>query len=375
MKSIVYVGMDVHKESFTVCCFRIEDQKVLHTQKLEPDFRMVVKYLERVRKLYDTEVEFKCGYEAGCIGYTLYNNLTAVGIECVILAPSTMIIPNGKRRIKTDSRDAAAVACCLAYNTYSPVYVPSQQDSDVKEYMRMRDDHKLALKKVKQQINAFCLRHNYMYDGTKHTWTQAHMQWLRALKPGGLREEILTEYLITLENLTDKIARLDRRIEELASDKRYQEDVKKLTCFLGVKTITALATIVEISDFNRFAKAEQFSSYLGLVPGERSSGEKQTRLSITKAGNTHVRKLLVEAAQGYGRGRVGVKSKELLSRQAGNAPEVIAYADKANERLRRKYYKKVFNGGKPNVVKVAIARELACFIWGMMTGNISSKAK
>lgn len=130
--------------------------------------------------------------------------------------------------------------------------------------------------------------------------------------------------------------------------------------------------LVEVGDFQRFASAQNFASYLGLVPSEDSSGDGQTRLGITKAGNRHVRMLLTEASQCYARGQIGFKSKELKSRQAGNSPQVIAYADKANERLRRRYYKMVLEKSKKhNVAKTAIARELACFMWGMMTEHIA----
>ena len=224
---------------------------------------------------------------------------------------------------------------------------------------------------MKQEIGAFCLRHNLRYDG-RSTWTAAHIQWLRGLKPEGLYQEILEEYLLTLSTLMDKIERLDRRIEELAAMDEYREKTKQLSCFLGIKTHTALAAIVETGDFKRFASAEKYASYLGPVPGEDSSEDNRARLCITKAGNSHVRRLLVEAAQSYGRGRAGYKSKALKVRQTGNTPEVIAYADKANERLRRKYYRMVLSHRKsPNVAKVAIARELSCFILGMMTGNIA----
>ena len=165
---------------------------------------------------------------------------------------------------------------------------------------------------------------------------------------------------------------MDRRIEELAQEDAYREPVKKLSCFLGIKTHTALATIVEVGDFKRFPTADRFASYLGLVPGERSSGDSQIRLGITKAGNCHVRTLLTEAAQCFSRGRVGYKSRVLKKRQEGNTPEVIAYADRANERLRRKYYQMVLGKNKKaNVAKTAVARELACFIWGMMTDHIA----
>ena len=236
----------------------------------------------------------------------------------------------------------------------------------------MRDDHKLALKKVKQQILSFCLRHNYRFDGTTNHWTQAHLKWLRALKPEGLYQEILAEYLLTYDQLTEKIERFDRRIEELASGKEYKENVQKLTCFIGVKTTTALAVLTEVGDFKRFATAQHFASYIGLTPGEDSSGDGQNRLGITKAGNRHVRSLLVEAAQCYARGQIGFKSKSLKERQQGNDPRIIAYADKANERLRRRYYRMVLRSNKKaNVAKTAVARELACFVWGMLTGDIA----
>lgn len=369
MNSIIYVGMDVHSKSYTLCCYTIEGEEILHVQNTGADYKMILKYLERIRTLHDGEVEFICGYEAGCLGYTLYHQLTDHNVKCIILAPSTMPVTRGKKKAKTDRRDAASIAKCLAYRTYSPVHVPTERDEQVKEYIRMRDDHKLALKKNKQQIGAFCLRHGYQYDGTKTNWTQVHIKWLRELELPRLHRETLDEYLATHDQLTDKIERYDRRIEELASLECYREPVGKLCCLLGIKTQGALSTIVEVGDFNRFSSAEKFASYLGLVPGEDSSGEKQKRLSITKAGNSHVRRLLTEAAQGYGRGKAGVKSKALRARQVGNSPEIIAYADRANERLRRKYYRMLLGGKKANIAKTAIARELACFIWGMMTGR------
>ena len=192
------------------------------------------------------------------------------------------------------------------------------------------------------------------------------------IKAGGLYREILEEYLLTFSTLADKLERLDKRIEELATDEEYAENVHKLSCFLGIRTQSALSLLTETGDFKRFSNAQQYASYLGLVPGEDSSGEDQTRLGITKAGNRHLRMLLVEAAQSYSRGQIGYKSRELKKRQEGNAPEVIAYADKANERLRRKYYQMVlFRNKRSNLAKTAIARELACFIWGMMTGNVA----
>ena len=372
MNSIIYVGMDVHKENYTLCCYSFDEDRLQYSQRIAPDYKMVLKYLEQVRTRYpDDEIEFVCGYEAGCLGYTLYHQLTDHGVKCVILAPTTMPTPK-KNKIKTDKRDAGNIAKCLAFHSYSEVRVPTAEDEAVKEYIRMRDDQKKALKIIKQQILALVLRHGYRFDGGKNYWTLKHIAWLRNLNLGGLLQESLQEYLVTYDYLTDKIERLDKRIEELASDERYRDKVKKLICLLGIKTLTALAVIVEIGDFIRFSKPEKMAAFIGLVPGEDSSGEKQNRGPITKAGNTHVRRLLVESAQSYTRGKIGYKSKELKRRQSGNTPQVIAYADKANERLRRKFYRMTLNNkANRNVAATAIARELACFIWGLMTDNIA----
>ena len=367
---IIYVGMDVHSTNFTLCCYTIEGEEIFYVQKIEPDYKLVLKYLEWVQNRFNGEAQFICGYEAGCMGYTLYHQLTNHNVNCIILAPTTMAI-TGKNRIKTDKRDAGNIAKCLAYHTYSPVHVPTKEDEQVKEYIRMRDDHKLALKKVKQQILALCLRHGFRFTEGKSHWTQKHLTWLKSLKLDGLLKETMDEYLFTYNQLTDKINRFDERIEKLASGEVYHENVQKLRCLIGVETHTALSVLVEVGDFKRFAKAERFASYLGLVPGEDSSGDRQNRIGITKAGNSHVRRLLTEASQCYTRGQVGHKSKALKLRQAGNSPEIIAYADKANERLKRKFYKMIFKNAKRNIATTAVARELACFMWGMMTNNIA----
>lgn len=366
----VYVGMDVHKESFFLCAYTIEEEKASHFQKTNSDYKRILKYLEFLRTVYGENATFICGYEAGCLGYSLYHKLTEHNVNCIILAPTTMLEQRSKKRIKTDRRDAEIIARCLAQHNYSPVYVPTEKDEETKEFLRMRDDHKLALKRIKHQILAFCLRHGLQYDG-KTNWTVAHISWLRNQNLDGLNKEILDEYIITYSILADKLDRLDKRIEELASQHEYIKDVKKLSCFIGIRTHTALSVLVEVGDFKRFATADKFASYLGLVPGEHTSSDKVNKLGITKAGNRHVRRLLTESAQSFGRGQVGYKSRDLIRKQKGNDSKTIAYADKANERLRRKYYNLVLGKNKKsNVAKTAIARELACFIWGMMTDNV-----
>ena len=334
MYRIIKIGMDVHSKNYTLCAMEPtigSEDRIFGEVQVAPDYKEVIYFIESLKMQLGLNNDYyiECGYEAGCLGYTLYHQLTNAGIKCVILAPTTMLTQQGKR-VKTDTRDARLIAQCLCYGGYHPVYIPTGEDDAVKEYLRMRDDHKLALKKLKQQINAF-----------------------------------------SYEEQEAKIERYDKRIEEIASETRYQEKAKKLGCFLGIRTHTALSLIVETGDFNRFAKGNTYAAFLGLTPGEHSSSETVKRLGISKAGNRHLRTLLVEAARGICKGVIGYKSKALRSRQSGQSAEVIAYADKANTRLRSKYYRMIRHGKKRNVAVAAVARELACFVWGMMTDNIS----
>ena len=373
MKRIIKIGMDVHSTNFTLCAMEPTigaEERVYGAVQVAPDYKEVLRFIESVKmKLgLHEDYSFECGYEAGCLGYTLYHQLNNAGIACVILAPTTMLTQQGKR-VKTDKRDAFLIAQCLCYGTYHSVYIPTGKDDAVKEYLRMRDDHKQELKRRKQQINAFVLRHGHQYVGTK--WTIKHVTWLHRLELEPMYRETLNEYMASYEQLEAKIERFDKRIEEIAGESRYQENVKKLGCFLGIRTHTALSLIVETGDFKRFAKGNTYAAFLGLVPGERSSAANVNRLGISKAGNTHLRTLLIEASKGLCKGAIGYKSKALRARQSGQAADVIEYADMANIRFRSKFYRMIRHGKKTNVAVAAVARELACFIWGMMTGNIS----
>ena len=374
MNRIIKIGMDVHSTNYTLCAMEPTvgaEDRVFGEIQVAPDYKEIILFIESLKmKLgFHDDYSIECGYEAGCLGYTLYHQLTNAGIKCVILAPTTMLSTKGKR-IKTDKRDARLIAQCLCYGGYHPVYIPTKEDDTVKEYIRMRDDHKQILKSLKQQINAFVLRHGYQYSGTK--WTIKHIIWLSKLDLDPMYRETLNEYMASYEEQESKIERYDKRIEEIAAEERYQENARKLGCLLGISTHTALSLVVETGDFKRFAKGNIYAAYLGLAPGEHSSSTSVKRLGISKAGNTHIRCLLVEAARSICKGAVGHKSKRLRARQIGQSAEVIAYADKANTRLRSKYYRMIRHGKAKNVAVAAVARELACFIWGMMSGNIST---
>lgn len=376
MNRILKIGMDVHTTNYTLCAMEPvigEEDRVFATIKVTPDYKNILMFIENLKlKLgLNNDYDIQCGFEAGCLGYSLYNQMTAAGVKCVIMTPTTMLTQQGVR-IKTDMRDAHMIAQCLSYGGYHAVYIPTEDDNSVKEYLRMRNGHKLALKKTKQQINAFCIRHGFCYEGTK--WTQAHLKWIKKLEIRNvLYRETLDEYMTSYEEAEAKIERFDKRIEEISEQKKYNEKVKRLGCFLGIKTHTALSMIVETGDFERFAKGNQYAAYLGLAPGENSSSDSIHRLGITKARNSHLRRLLIQSAGGICKRAAGHKSKDLRARQNGNSAEVIAYADKANTRLRSRYYKLIRHGKKRNVV-VAIARELACFVWSMITNHIEMKA-
>ena len=378
MYRILKIGMDVHTTNYTLCAMEDifgEEGKVLAQITIAPDYKLILSFINRVKEKMDPkgkdEINVECGYEAGCLGYSLYHQLTAYKVKCTILAPTTMKAEKGPR-IKTDKRDAKLIAECLANNGYHAVHIPTKEDNAIKEYIRMRDDHLQLLKQTKQRTNALCIRFGYIYDGTK--WTAPHLRWLQQLQLDPVVREALDECIATYSELTAKIERYDKRIEELANQAEYREKVRKLKCFLGIQTHTAISLIVETGDFNRFRKGDVYAAYLGLAPGEHTSAESGGHLGITKAGNTHLRKLLIEASGGICKGVIGYKSKALKARQSGNAADVIAYADKANVRLRSKYYRLIRHGKKRNVAVTAIARELACFIWGMMTDDIHGNA-
>lgn len=374
MNRIVYIGMDVHTSNYTLCSLDPgygvkKDNYFAEVQFTNNFVTNVVNYVTNLKKKLK-DCEFVCGYEAGCLGYSTYKDLTKAGIKCVIMAPSTMAVQKGGKKVKNDRRDARVIAQCLAYQTYKEVYVLSEHDEAVRGYLRMRDSHKKELKRIKQQIIAFCTGHG-LFSPTKSNWTVAHLKWLKDLKFNDpVEQEILNEYLSSLTFLSDKIKAMDVRIEELASEKQYCENVKKLRCIKGIETNVALTLLAEIGDFNRFSKPTDFASYLGLIPGEQSSGDKVRGTGITKAGNSTLRQKLTEAAKGYWRGRIGMKSATFKKFEKELPKEVTEYALKANTRLQRKFFNMTHVKGKNmNVAASACAREMACFVWGLITNH------
>ena len=376
MKSLVYVGMDVHKASYSLCCFFPSAGEFFGEAKIEAGAKLVKADLAEMSRVLSEkgfdDVAFVTGYEAGCLGFSLYKDLTKIGIECKVIAPTTLSVEACISKKKSDRKDAKMLARNLAYGTCKFVHIPDDVDLETKEYIRMRADHVIALKKVKQQINALCLRLGEEYsDGAK--WTAKHLGWLKGLKLPGLVREALDEYIDTYEKASEKLERLNGKIAERAEMPRYKETTDRFNCLKGVTKQGALTVVAEIGDFSRFETPNELCSYLGLAPGENSSGQRESRLGITKLGNGAVRTQLVESAQAIVRGTPGKKSKKTSSKQAGMPARVVSYCDRATERMMRKFRRLLGRNVAYNKAIVAIARELACFLWGLANDRLDGR--
>ncbi len=212
--------MDVHTTNYTLCAFSLETQRPYCELQIKPEFEELKKYLTNLDKRQGGGNHFVCGYEAGCLGYSLYKEISyypwkGFSVECIIMAPSTMPSSVKDKTMKNDVIDARRIAEYLCYGQYKSVYVPTEEDNAVKEYIRMRDDTQTLLKQTKQQIIAFCIRHGMQFDG-KSYWTQKHLNWLDQLQfSHDLLKETMEEYLLTYRKLSENLERFDKRIAEL----------------------------------------------------------------------------------------------------------------------------------------------------------------
>jgi transposase len=265
------------------------------------------------------------------------------------------------------------LARTLAFHSYKEVVLPSENIQAIKEIVRLRGTVNKSCKRAKQNLLSFLLSHGFSYSNGIKYWTVKFFIWLKTIH---FASQYLTycfdEYLSEVTRLIQHLGQLDAKLKELESDDEIKAGVKKLKCIYGIDTITAVSLIAETGDFNRFKSAKEFASYTGLCPGRHSSGLTDRGTGITKMGNSYLRRLLVEAAKSVKRSAShGHKSKRILSRQEGSSSQIINYADKAGTRIRTKMYHLEQRGVNWNKAAVAGARELACFAWGMMTGNIA----
>lgn len=371
MQIVFYVGLDVHSTSHSIAMYNLVDDAFSYEYTVDGDPESIVKYVNAIAEA-NPNATFKFGYEAGCLGKSIYYCLTKAGYECVIMAPTTIAVSTQNRRKKNDRRDARSIAKALATKQYKAVYITDDKDDQVRDFIRARQDLKKQLKMVKQQISSFLMHNGYIYHGTK--WTNKHFQWIQSLNLSNVQKLTFDLYMHSYRNLTNLIEEADEQISKFASDKRYEKNVLKLIGLKGIKELTAMTLISEIGDFNRFPTANAFASYLGLTPTESSSGEKIQRGSISKLGNSHCRMSLIESAQAMVKGARGYKSKALKSRQKGLSPDTIAYCDQCTNRLMKRFTRLTVHK-RYNVAITAIARQLACFIWGIMTNHTDLRLK
>ena len=363
MESVAYVGMDVDKEKIAVAVVCDYEPQARQRQVVANRPKAVKRLFEQLNEHYETVIA--C-YEAGACGFELYRRITDVGAGCVVAAPAT-VPKKPTDRVKTDRRDAVKLALGLRNGELTPVYVPSRDDEATRDYLRLYEDVKDELKRAKQRLQHFLHRRELRWTGA-HNWTAAHRRWLRSLEfENALEQHTFDEYLSEVLRLEEKRARIAAEVEEIAAQERYCESVATLRAFKGIGTLTALSLVVEIGDFRRFRTAAQFMAFLGLVPCENSSGDRRRLGGITKAGNSHLRKLLVEAAwhaRSYHR-----HSRSLRRDRSGLPAQTVAYADRAGRRLTKKFHRLLYSGRPPQVAATAVARELAGFLWGAMLGQ------
>jgi len=358
--SIIFVGLDVHKDSIEIA---LADDGRNGDVRLYGSIGGDIAALDKaIRRFHRSGVELRFVYEAGPCGYEIYRHLNAEGFHCDVIAPSMTPKRSGDR-VKTDRRDALTLARLYRAGELTPVYVPREDDEAMRDLVRGREDAVNATRKAKQRLSALLLRHGFRFSG-RHAWSVAHMRWLADIKmPHPAQHITLQEYIHSVEENSERIDRLTEQILKLIPTWRMAPIVAAFQALRGVAPIVAATMVVEIGDLRRFENPRQLMAYLGLVPSENSSGQTTKRGGITKTGNGHARRALIEAAQAY---RFPARvSRELRKRQEGLPRTIKEISWKAQVRLCGRFRKLIAKGKNPNRIKTAIARELSGFIWAV----------
>lgn len=361
-EGITWVGLDAHKESIEVAV-RLPGREGYLDFRVRNDPREVRKLAKKLAKLAPGEVR-SC-YEAGPCGFVLARQLHASGqpIVCEVIAPSLIPSRPGDR-VKTDRRDARNLADMLAAGLLTEVRVPDEEQEAVRDLCRCREDLVEDRTRARHQLSRFLARRGLVFRGGRN-WTRRHHQWLR----GQVLEQptdnhVLSMYITRLEHIDAQLEGMDEQLEAVARSARFAGPVGRLCCFRGIALVTALTIVAELGDVRRFPSPRHLMSYLGVTPSEYSSGGTRRQGSITKAGNSHVRRVLVESSWHY-RHRPGVGYR-LRKRREGQPPEVVAIADRAQQRLHRRYRRMTERGAHANKAVVAVARELSGFLWAAL---------
>lgn len=355
--STVYVGLDVHKDSIAVArvgsapADLVVDVGIIGSQQYAID-RLVSKLNGHGPLMFV--------YEAGPCGFWLHRYLTAKGQHCVVAAPSLIPRRPGDR-IKTDRRDARNLALGLRAGTLTAVHIPTPDQEAFRDVVRAWQQAKRDITKGKQRLKSFLLRNDIRYTG-RAVWNDAHRRWLaRLVLPSAAQQVVLQELIDTIAEREARCERLERQLEQLAPRWSGQPLATALLAFRGIQRTVAYTMVAEAGDLARFPHPRRFMAWLGLVPGEHSSGAKRRQGGITKTGNRWARTLLIEAAWAY---RHTPKVSPIIERRAQDLdPAIRALAWKAQLRLTHKYRRMSARGKPRNVIVTAVARELAGFLW------------
>ncbi len=352
---ICFVGLDVHARKTAAAAVALGSGEVWKAQ-LPGTPEAAIEWLQRLPG------EVRAVYEAGPTGFGLARAGRAAGIEVMVCSPGAIPRQPGDG-VKTDARDALKLARLHAAGQLRPVVVPAVEWEALRDLVRAREDLRGELMAARHRISKLLLRHGHVFDEPAQTWSTRHLAWLgRVRLQQPLSEAVLGEYLGHHETVLARRDRLDRLIAEQAALGPWAAAAARLRCLRGIDTLTAVGLLAETGDMHAFAHPKQLAAYLGLVPSEHSSGERRRQGSITKAGSSHARRLLVEASWHYRRPpRVSLTLKR---RQAGQPPAAVDAAWRAQQRLYRRWaHLDTARGKKRTTVAVAVARELACFVW------------
>jgi len=358
--NILFIGMDVHKQSIVLS---LADDDRTEVRRYGSIGGTLTDFKKLLRKLVSTNKSLFFCYEAGPCGYSLYRFIVSQGHQCIVVAPSLIPKKPGDK-VKTDKRDADQLVRLLRAGELTPVYVPNAEDEAIRDLSRAREDAVLVMKSARQRLKSFLLRHNHRFDGSAN-WSEKHLRWLAECVSLAFpaQQIVFQEYVNATTEAKQRVTRLEDEILFHTKQWRLYPVVEALMAMRGVRMVVAVTIIAELGDLTRFENPKQLMSFLGLTPSEYSSGERQKRGAITKTGNQHARRVLVEAGWAY---RFPAKvSKEMQKRQENVPLTIRDIAWKAQIRLTKRF-RVMANKGKPNnVIVVAMARELAAFMWSI----------
>ncbi len=360
MNTVKFIGMDVHKKTITIA---IIDQGRKKQPRIYGAIANDLEALDKFcRKMVSTSTRLHFVYEAGPCGYGIYRHLNEKGFDCMVAAPS-MIPKKSGDRIKNDNRDAVMLARLHRAGDLTAVFVPDTQDEAMRDLSRARGDAVIVAKKAKQRLKAFLLRNSVVFNG-RSQWSKAYFSWLADIAmPHPAQQVALQEYIDAVHESLNRVNRLTDQIRQMVTGWRLAPMVSALQAARGVSLIVAVTVLAELGALSRFKKPSQLMAYLGLIPSEHSSGPNIKIGGITKTGNGHARKALVEAAWAY---RMQARvSRVLLKRQKDLPQQICRIAWKAQLRLCARFRRLAAKGIPKQKVVTAIARELSAFLWAI----------